>query len=79
MQIAITNIIRYCTGEQVRILQNNGYRTAQIILVNQLNINTVIGNAAAFNIVKPIDQIGDCRFSCTGATYKSNLLSRLCI
>lgn len=56
------------------ILQYDGNGTTQVILVYQLDIDTVIGDAAAFNVVKPIDQIGDCRFSCTGAADKCNLL-----
>ena len=44
------------------ILQYDGNGTTQVILVYQLDIDTVIGNAAAFNVVKPINQIGDCRF-----------------
>ena len=56
------------------ILQYDGNGTTQIILVYQLDIDTVIGDAAAFDVVKPINQIGDCRFSCTGTADKCNLL-----
>ena len=52
------------------ILQYDGNGTTQIILVYQLDIDTVIGDAAAFDVVKPINQIGDCRFSCTGTADK---------
>ena len=60
------------------ILQYDGNGTTQIILVYQLDIDTVIGDAAAFDVVKPINQIGDCRFSCTGPADKCDLLPRLC-
>ena len=36
------------------ILQYDGNGTTQVILVYQLDIDTVIGDAAAFNVVKPV-------------------------
>ena len=52
---------------------------AQIIFFNLGNIDSIITDLTILNIVKTVDQIGNCRFSCTGRSDKRKLLSRFCI
>lgn len=63
----------------MRILQDNSQRTAEVILFNLCNVNSVVTDLAFLNIIKTIDQVGDRSLSGSCRAYKSKLLSRLCI
>lgn len=52
---------------------------AQVIFFDFLNIDTVIADFALLDVVKPVDEVGNGGFPCTGRTDESNFLSRLCI
>ena len=59
IQLSITDIIHNRTGKQMRILQDNSQRTAEVILFNLCNVNSVVTDLAFLNIIKTIDQVGD--------------------
>ena len=79
IQLSIADIIHNRTGKQMSILQDNSQRTAEIILFNLCDVNSVVADLSFLNIIKTIDQVGDRSLSGSCGTYKSKLLSRLCI
>ena len=74
IQPTVTDILHHRTGKQVGVLQHHRQATAQIVLFDPANINTIIGDGALLNIVKPIDQIGNGGLACAGGAYKCDLL-----
>ena len=79
IRLTISNIIPYCSGKQMRILQNDAQRLSQIILLDQLDINAIIRDRPLLYIIESVDQIGNCGFSCTCSTDKCHLLTTLSI
>ena len=63
----------------MRILQDDGQRTAKIIFGNEPYIDSVISYAALIHIIETVDQICDRCFAGTGGADEGDLLSRLCI
>ncbi len=61
------------------ILQHDTKGTSQICLTDLVNIDSVIADLYLLNIIKTVDQIGNGRFTGSGGSDKSNLLSRICI
>ena len=59
------------------ILQYDPKGTAKVCLPDFPHIDAIVNDASILNIIKPVDQIGNCSFSCPRRTYKSNFLSRL--
>ena len=55
IQPTVTDILHHRTGKQVGVLQHHRQATAQIVLFDPANVNTIIGDGALLNIVKPID------------------------
>ena len=77
IRLSIADVVPDRSGEQMRILQDDAQRTAQIVLLDQLDIDAVIGDRSFLDVVKTVDQIGDRRLSGTGRTDEGDLLSRL--
>ena len=59
------------------ILQHDAQRTTQICLFDFIDIDAVIADFSVLNIIKPVDQIRNCRFSGACRAYERNLLPRL--
>ena len=63
----------------MRVLKHHGNILPQIIPPDMTDIYPVNGDRTALNVIKPVDQIGNRRLSCSGGSYKGNLLPRFCI
>ena len=77
VQLSVTYIIHDRSREKIRILKYNSKRTAEVRLSDFIDVNAVITNFPVRNIIKAVNQICDCGFSCPGRAYKSHLLPRL--
>ena len=79
IRFAVADIIHNRAGKQVGILQNNAKGAAEIRLFNLGDIDAVIADLTILNIIKAVDQIGDCGFARAGGADKRDLLTRLSI
>ena len=77
VQPAVADIVGDGPGKQVGILDYHGKGTPQVILFDVPDINAVVGNCPAVNLIKPVDQIDNGGFSRTGRSHKGDLLPRL--
>ena len=59
------------------VLKYHTQGTAQILLLNLIDVDTVVTDLSVLNIVKPVNQVGNGRFSGSGSAYKGHLLSGL--
>ena len=74
IRLTISNIIPYCSGKQMRILQNNAQRPSQIILLDLVDVDTVVADLAILNIVETVNQVGDGRLArARGACSKKKM------
>ena len=58
------------------ILKHHTQGTAQIALLDLVDIDTVIPDLAVLNIIKSVNQVRDRRLAGAGTSYESNLLTR---
>ena len=63
----------------MRILQDNSQGPAKVIFFNLCDVDSIVADLAFLDIIKTVDQVGDRSLSGSCGTYKSKLLSRLCI
>ena len=77
IQLAVPDIIHHCTGEQVDILQYDAERLAQVFLVDIFDIDTVVQDSPAVNVVETVDQVRYSRLPCTCCPHKGDFLARL--
>ena len=75
IKISVTDIVADGSGKQVGILQDNTEGTAQIVFFNLCNIDAVVADLSFLNIIKTVNQVGDCCLTGTGGTYKCQFLS----
>ena len=77
IQLTIADIVCYRTGEQVRILNDHGKRTSQVIFSDIPYIYAIICDLSRLNIIESVDEIHNCSLAGSRRTYESNLLPRL--
>ena len=78
VKISVTDVVTDCSSKQVGILQYNTEGTTQIVFFNLCNIDAVVADLSFLNIIKTVNQVGDCCLTGTGGTYKCQFLSRFC-
>ena len=61
------------------ILNDHCKRSSQVIFPDLADVNPVIRDHSALDLIKPVDQIDNRRLSRSGRSHKGNLLSRFCI
>ena len=59
------------------VLQDRPQGAAQRILPDGGHRDAVVGDDAAFDLIKPVDQVGNRRLSRSGGAYKGDFLSRI--
>ena len=59
------------------VLQDHCDIFTQHAPLNIQNINAVNGNGAFFDIIKTVQEVGNCGFTRSGGAYKGNFLPRL--
>ena len=75
IQLAVADVVGDGSGEQVGILQDDPQGAAQGVLFNQPDIDSVVGDGARLDFIKPVDQVGDGGFARTGGTHKGDFLA----
>ena len=78
-QAAVADVVHNRTGKQVGILQHNAQRGAQRVLLNRLDVQTVIQNLALLDVIETVNQVRDGCLACAGGADKGNLLARAAI
>ncbi len=76
IQLAEPDVVHDRAGEQVCVLQHNAQGVTQIVFFDQLDVNAVIGDHAALDVVESVDQVRDRGLAGTGGTDESDFLSR---
>ena len=79
LQSAIADIIGNGPGKQVGILDYHGQGTAQILFADIPDIQAVVGDGAALDLIKTVDQVDNRRLSRACGAYKGYFLAGLCI
>ena len=79
VQLAKADVVRDGAGEQVGVLQHNAKAAAQVVLADLLNIEAVIENPPALDVVEAVDEVGDGRLARAGGADKGDLLAGLCV
>ncbi len=77
IQLSIANIVCNGSGKQVGILKYDPQRAAKIRLLNLVDIDAVIPDFPVLDIIKPVNQVGDCRLACTSGSHKRHFLPRI--
>ena len=76
-RLAIADVIADRTGEQMRVLQHDAQRSAQVCLLDQLDVDAVISDRSFLDIIEAVDQIGDRRLAGAGRADERDLLTRI--
>ena len=79
LQTAKADVVSNGPGKEVRLLHHHRQGTAEIRLADAAQVQPVIGNGPALDLIKPGDQIDDGSLSRSGGAHKGDLLPRLCI
>ena len=79
IQFSVSDILFYRTCEQVRILQHDAERPAQIRFFDLVDIDVVVADLTVLNIVEAVDQVGDGRLPRSRRTDQGDLLARSCM
>ena len=61
----------------MRILNNHGKGAAQVALFHIVDIEAIVGDGTAVNLIEAVDQIDNGSLSGSGGADKSNLLAGL--
>src|SRR5699024_460316 len=77
LQISIADIIHKRYGKHVGILQYDAKTVAQVRFLNLVDVDSVVADFTISNIIEPVNQVGNRRFSCSGGAYERNLLAGL--
>ena len=79
IQLSVPDVVRNGSGKQVGVLKDNAQAPPQAVLADVPQINAVIGNQAALDLIKTVDQVGDGGLSRTGGANEGDLLAGLCV
>ena len=77
VQLAVADVFFDRSGEQVRILEHDAQRMAQVRFLDLVNVNVVIPDLAVSHIIEPVDQVGDGGLAGAGGSDEGDLLTRL--
>ena len=76
IQFAEADVIGDGAGEQIGLLQDNAEGPAQVRLFDLVDVDIVIADFTALDIVETIDQVGDRRLAGAGRTDEGDFLAR---
>ena len=79
VQLAKADVVRDGAGEQVGVLQHNAKAAAQSSLRISFDVEAVIENPPALDVVEAVDEVGDGRLARAGGADKGDLLAGLCV
>ena len=76
VQPAVADVVHHGAGEQVRVLQHDAQRTAEVALLDFVDVDGVVPDFAIVNVVETVDEVGDRRFARAGRADERHLLPR---
>ena len=79
VKAAVSYVLHNRSGEKVGILKHRSERAPQIAFPDIADIDAVVGDGSALNVIEPVDQVCDGRLSGAGGADKGDLLPRLCV
>ena len=77
VELAVADVLHHRAGEQMRVLQNDAERAAQIVLADVAHVDAVVGDLSGLNVVEAVDEVRDGRLARAGRADKGDLLAGL--
>ena len=77
VQPAVADVVHHRAGEQMGILQHHAGGPAQMVFFDVPDVDAVVGDGAAVDLVKAGDQIDDGGLARAGGAHQGDLLARL--
>ena len=75
IQLAKADIVGDGAAEEVRILQDDAQRAAQVVLADVAHVDAIVDDAALMHIVEAVDEVGDGGLARAGGADESDLLA----
>ena len=66
IKASVADIVHYCSGEQVGVLEHKSQRTAEVRLLYFVDIDIVVAYFSVLDIVEAVDKVRDGGLSSTG-------------
>ena len=76
VQPPVADVVHHRAGEQVGVLQHDAERTAQVRLLDLVDVDAVIADFAVRNVIEPVDEVRDGRLSRAGGADEGDFLAR---
>ena len=77
IQLAVADVLPDGTGEQGHILEHDAQTAAQVRLADAGDVDAIVGDGTAVDVIEAVDQVGDGGLAGTGGTDKGHLLAGL--
>ena len=77
IEATITDVVKYRTSEEMRLLQDDGHTSAQRLLLNVSDRDAVVKDLALLDVVETVDEVDNRGLACARAANEGNLLTRL--
>ena len=77
IQPAVADVVHDGAGEQVGVLEHRTQGAAQVVLADGPHVDAVVGDQAALDLVKAVDEVGDGGLARAGGAYEGDLLARV--
>ena len=77
LQPPVADVLHHRAGEEVGILQDGAERAAEVVLPDLADVDAVVGDAAALDVVEAVDEVGDGGLAGAGGAHEGDLLPRL--
>ena len=74
---AVADVVHDGAGEQVHVLQDHAERTAQVGLLDLVDVDAVVADLAVGDVVEAVDQVRDGRLARAGGADEGDLLAGL--
>ena len=77
LEVTVADVIHYRAREEVRILKNDTQGVTKIGLLDLIDVDVIVTDLAVRDVIEAVDEVRDRCLTCTGRTYKGDLLARL--
>ena len=77
IQLAVADVLPDGTGEQGHILKHDAQTAAQVRLADAGDVDAIVGDGTAVDVIEAVDQVGNGGLTGTGGTDKGYLLAGL--
>ena len=76
VQPPVADIVRNGARKQVGVLDDHGERAAQVVLADVADVDAVVGDASAADLIEAVDQVDDRGLTGARGANEGDFLSR---